>query len=646
MTVTDSSPAATTNNATATFTLTFSEAIDASTLTAADITVTNGTFVSLTQVDATHWTVVAKAPVSGSGVMAVSVADASYKSLAGVDGLGSAATQAFGTGAPSPIITGSTAADTLIGSDLDDTITLNGGADKVFAGAGNDTVILNNSNIASLALPSNGMKIDGGAGINTLELALASNMLDLTNATVASKLGHFNTLNMNGTGSNFVMLSVDNVLTLAKGSADNSATVADESKMLVINGGQGDGVYLVNASDWTATPDGIWGDELELMYGLSYGFDPNVQYYELKLNGATLYINAYMASPGTPTLTPANAYNGGVTQAATIDSLFAAGFTDVETALATPQTFKGVAVTFAGTTADSVALGKYQYLNASNVWVDLPTGLTDSNALYLDHGTQIRFLAATGNSAMAKPDMQVRLIDSTLGATANGSFIDVQDNGGITPFSGQAMTLTDHVVAHITDNAASVAANGGVVTYTLTFSGAVDAATISQADIAVTHMSSTGTFSGGAVTNFMYDVALHQWTFNVAEPASGSGTTLISIAHRAGVLRHVTDAFREDPVRILRVARFAARFADFSIAPETMILMRGMVANGEVDHLVAERVWQELAKGLMEAKPSRMFEVLREKIHGLPQLEVATIVAANGDNINFSRSYPVQLVKP
>jgi tRNA nucleotidyltransferase (CCA-adding enzyme) len=78
------------------------------------------------------------------------------------------------------------------------------------------------------------------------------------------------------------------------------------------------------------------------------------------------------------------------------------------------------------------------------------------------------------------------------------------------------------------------------------------------------------------------------------------------------VLRHVTLAFREDPVRILRVARFAARFADFSVAPETHALMRDMVEAGEVDALVAERVWQELARGLMEGKPSRMFEVLRE----------------------------------
>ena len=78
------------------------------------------------------------------------------------------------------------------------------------------------------------------------------------------------------------------------------------------------------------------------------------------------------------------------------------------------------------------------------------------------------------------------------------------------------------------------------------------------------------------------------------------------------VLRHVTDAFHEDPVRILRMARFAARWPDFEVAPETMELMRSMVEQGEVDHLVPERVWQELSRGLMEQKPSRMLELLRE----------------------------------
>ena len=80
----------------------------------------------------------------------------------------------------------------------------------------------------------------------------------------------------------------------------------------------------------------------------------------------------------------------------------------------------------------------------------------------------------------------------------------------------------------------------------------------------------------------------------------------------ARVLRHVSPAFAEDPVRILRLARFAARFADFSVAPETLALMRQMVDSGEADALVAERVWAELARGLMEVRPSRMFELLRE----------------------------------
>jgi len=79
----------------------------------------------------------------------------------------------------------------------------------------------------------------------------------------------------------------------------------------------------------------------------------------------------------------------------------------------------------------------------------------------------------------------------------------------------------------------------------------------------------------------------------------------------AGILKHVSEAFAEDPVRILRVARFAARFG-FAVHPETMALMRQMVDSGETDHLVAERVWQEFSKGLAEAHAEKMFEVLEE----------------------------------
>ena len=79
----------------------------------------------------------------------------------------------------------------------------------------------------------------------------------------------------------------------------------------------------------------------------------------------------------------------------------------------------------------------------------------------------------------------------------------------------------------------------------------------------------------------------------------------------ARLLRHVGPAFVDDPVRLLRLARLAARFADFSVAPETEVLLAQMVTEGEVDHLVPERVWQELSRGLMEAQPARLFEVLR-----------------------------------
>jgi tRNA nucleotidyltransferase (CCA-adding enzyme) len=86
---------------------------------------------------------------------------------------------------------------------------------------------------------------------------------------------------------------------------------------------------------------------------------------------------------------------------------------------------------------------------------------------------------------------------------------------------------------------------------------------------------------------------------------------------KARILRHVTLAFCEDPVRILRVARLSARFSDFSIDPLTQELMGDMVRQGEVDHLVPERVWQELSRGLMEPKPSNMLKVL----HGCGALQ-------------------------
>jgi tRNA nucleotidyltransferase (CCA-adding enzyme) len=102
---------------------------------------------------------------------------------------------------------------------------------------------------------------------------------------------------------------------------------------------------------------------------------------------------------------------------------------------------------------------------------------------------------------------------------------------------------------------------------------------------------------------------------------------------QARVLRHVSEAFADDPVRLLRLARLAARYPDFEIAPETLGLCTRMVEAGEVDALVAERVWQELSRGLMEQRPDRMLEVLRgcgalarllpevDRLWGVPQPE-------------------------
>jgi len=105
---------------------------------------------------------------------------------------------------------------------------------------------------------------------------------------------------------------------------------------------------------------------------------------------------------------------------------------------------------------------------------------------------------------------------------------------------------------------------------------------------------------------------------------------------QAGVLRHVSEAFAEDPVRILRVARFAARFG-FRVAPETLQMMKDMVASGEADYLVPERVWQEFSKGLGEKHPERMLQVLDDcGLRGKLLPELKTIPK------NLSGSIPVR----
>jgi tRNA nucleotidyltransferase (CCA-adding enzyme) len=110
------------------------------------------------------------------------------------------------------------------------------------------------------------------------------------------------------------------------------------------------------------------------------------------------------------------------------------------------------------------------------------------------------------------------------------------------------------------------------------------------------------------------DLARRDLTINaIAQAEDGTLIDPFGGAHdlRAGVLRHVSPAFVEDPVRLLRLARFAARLPTFTVAPQTEALLAHMVAAGEVDALVPERVWQELSRALMAAQPSRFVQVLQ-----------------------------------
>lgn len=124
------------------------------------------------------------------------------------------------------------------------------------------------------------------------------------------------------------------------------------------------------------------------------------------------------------------------------------------------------------------------------------------------------------------------------------------------------------------------------------------------------------TFHADPGVTLLEDLSRRDLTIN-AMAETLDGKDLIDPSHgladlRARLFRHVGPAFAEDPVRLLRLARFSARFVDFSVAPDTLALVRQMVESGEVDALVAERVWAEVARGLMAEKPSRMLRLLGE----------------------------------
>ncbi|WP_049727097.1 multifunctional CCA addition/repair protein [Wenzhouxiangella marina] len=122
-------------------------------------------------------------------------------------------------------------------------------------------------------------------------------------------------------------------------------------------------------------------------------------------------------------------------------------------------------------------------------------------------------------------------------------------------------------------------------------------------------------FHAGPDVTLEQDLIRRDLTIN-AMALSADGTLIDPFHGRLDLnerlLRHVSDAFAEDPLRVLRLARFATRFSEFRIAPRTLALCRQMVESGELDHLVPERVWQETRRALMHEQPSRFFDVLRE----------------------------------
>ena len=155
------------------------------------------------------------------------------------------------------------------------------------------------------------------------------------------------------------------------------------------------------------------------------------------------------------------------------------------------------------------------------------------------------------------------------------------------------------------------------------------------------------TFHAAPEVTLEQDLARRDLTINAMAEAA-DGTLIDPFGGRQdlerGLFRHVSPAFAEDPVRLLRLARFAARWPHFTVAPETQALLARLVSEGEVDALVAERVWQELARGLMAARPSRMFEVLRDcgalgRLLPEPALDRAAlarvdVAAAAGDELS------------
>jgi hypothetical protein len=265
----------------------------------------------LIQLDSKTWVMSINTANSGAGNMMVSVADGSFTATSGgASGVGASSSQAydasltryvfdqFGNGTTGNVVTA------LTSGPADDYITTVGkstdGVEVINAAGGNDTVLIQASNITKLAnVPgATAASFDGGADVDVLRLfqntgTTTALTLDLTNANVALNLKNFESIDITGTANNIVKLNLNSVLNMSD-IADNLATPADEGSMLVINGNAGDIVQLSGGVNWALVTGGVSGASLTETYGSSYGFVATDVYRELTLSGATLFIDESM----------------------------------------------------------------------------------------------------------------------------------------------------------------------------------------------------------------------------------------------------------------------------------------------------------------------------------------------------------------
>ena len=434
-------------NSTVTYTLKFSDAINTNTLAESDFSVMNGTLVanSLHQENATTWTVQAKTPSSGTNLMSLTLNNNSYKSLNTKDGLGDTSIHAYGAGSAVVDSTGSTAADTLLGSAADETFNIASGStsaasgnDTVYAGGGDDKVFFNSFNV-------NGMDVDGGAGVNTLFVGGASESvtLDLTNSAVLARVQNFSSINITGratpTTKNTLKLDWDAISRLS-GTTDNPATYGvDESKLLVVSGDAGDEVQLTNFAAWSVGTLRN-ADTMRSELGNSYNFITDHTYKAYTLAGVTLFVDDNIT---TTSLASSTSVYRPRSYAMTVQDLFGSSFTDSDAG----HTFKGVAITSAGSSAEIAARGEYQYsTDQGTSWVSLAAGLTDASAKFLAPTVLVRFLGIAGTPTVNPTDLKGRLVDSS-GETnsanlSTGDTVNVNTNGGSSAFSKNSITIS------------------------------------------------------------------------------------------------------------------------------------------------------------------------------------------------------------